>query len=161
MLTEQVSLPTKPSSQPRSNVPYGHHSSLAETCKTIIIAMLMEKQSSLIGDSSGRWLNTNYPVHSVTWQKALCNNSPTDPPETHISLVLPVVDIKNKMNNSECQALPVDASLAKGLKQADSVLINTYSHTERVKKCNLYNLTQLPALQDTTEQSCTPRLVPC
>lgn len=39
----------------------------------------MEKQPSLIGDSSGRWLNTNYPVHNVTWQKGLCNNSPADP----------------------------------------------------------------------------------
>ena len=68
---------------------------------------------------------------------------------------------KNKMNNSECQALPLDVSLAKGLKQADSVLINTYTHAERVKKCNLYNLTQLPALQVTTEQSCTHRLVTC
>lgn len=40
--------------------------------------MLMEKQSSLIGDSSGRSLNTNYPVHDVTWQKTN-NNSPADP----------------------------------------------------------------------------------
>lgn len=47
--------------------------------KQIIIVMLMEKQPSLIGDSSGRSLNTNYPVHNITWQKELCNNSPKDP----------------------------------------------------------------------------------
>lgn len=128
--------------------------------KQIVIAMLMEKQSSLIGDSSGRSLNTNYPVHNVTWQKELCNNSPKDPQRLNL-IGVASCGHKNKMNNSKCQALPLDASLAKGLKQADSVLINTYTHAERVKKCNLYNLTQLPVLQGTTEQSGTPRLVPC
>lgn len=74
-------------------------------------------------------------------------------PETHISLVSPVVDIKNKRNNSLCQALPLEASLAKGPKQADSALISIYTDAETVKKCNTYNLPQLPALQDITEQN--------
>lgn len=60
---------------------------------------------------------------------------------------------KNRINDSVCQALPPEASLTKGPKQANSVLINIYTHAEMAKKLNIYNLTRLPVLQDTTEQN--------